>query len=253
MYKIIMERKSSKRKFLENHLSCNLDLKRLKIPNLLKTDFINKEVFVKFLHEKINEIQINKKIKQILLNSLLSKFQSRRSVRILEKYKNKFWKIQDKKRKGDGTMSAQNHYSKVLSSDKYVEKILEVEFEGGLGEKIIKKFINEVISHEFANLISNEIKVPELINWGFYHNNKIEGLFIRMKYIDKKKIKNKISKKISNKIKMFSLELLEKYNFYHGDVNKNNILIDKDNNIWLIDWGEAVFMKSGGFIKSFNL
>lgn len=248
-----MENKSLKRKSF-NHLKCNFQIKRLKIPPIKNTDFTNKKFIVKFLKEKISEININDNLKKILTDKLLKTFQTRRSCRILNQYKSNYFKIQKKKRKGDGTFNAKNHNSIVISSNNYLEKIIEVDFNGGLGEKIVKKFVNEVISQEFAGLFSNKkIKIPKIINWGYYNNNNIEGLYIRMEYIKGKKLKKNVNKIISNKIKNFILELLNKYYFYHGDINKNNILIDKDDNIWIIDWGEATFTETLGFIKSFNL
>ncbi len=241
---------------LNNHLICNIKFSRIITNQSNNTEFFSKDEILEFLEEKIKQLNISDEIKKEILDKLLKTYQNKRSIRILKGNKFSYYTIQNRFKKGDGTLSARDHFTLVISNKNYVEKIIESEYDGGLGVKIIEKFLNEIISQVFSGLISeNPIKIPEIINWGICKTENRECIYIRMTKVSGKEIsKLKLNKKqtdyINDSISTFSTKILNDYYFHHGDIHQDNVIFDiKNNIIWLIDWGEAIFMKGPGFIK----
>lgn len=241
---------------LNNHLICNIKFPKIITTQSSNTEFFSKDEILEFLEEKILKLSISEDKKKEVLGKLLKTYQNKRSTRILKENKFSYYTIQNRLKKGDGTLNARDHFIIVISDKNYVEKIIESEYDGGLGIKIIEKFLNEIISQVFAGLISkNVIRIPEIINWGICESENRECIYIRMskvsgKEISKLNLNQKQTDYIIDSITKFSKKAFDNYYFHHGDIHKNNIIFDAKNNIiWLIDWGEAIFMKGPGFIK----
>lgn len=105
------------------------------------------------------------------------------------------------------------------------------------------------------NEIPTENEIKEIIRqMAIIHNSKLESNFIydmwtitnykkefqlKSKYLNQEDLK--ILKKLYNKYEKVKLELLP-YSFVHGDIISTNVLKDKNNKLWIIDYAVSNYL-----------
>jgi hypothetical protein len=125
---------------------------------------------------------------------------------------------------------------------------------------ILIKILSEVYYHQQISKLQNtcNFKVPELISYGFIENNDDESINIHNnEYVFYIKMKDVSAIPVTNLNEMYNddevmnkcliiqeeidkiNECLEKNNLFHNDLHSDNVMIDKNGNITIIDFGES--------------
>jgi len=130
----------------------------------------------------------------------------------------------------------------------------------------MKEFIKTIVADN-ARKIEREVEIQQTVaKYGFaprivdlhltYDNNKYTGI-IRMEHLDGMSLADmytdnadKISTEIWDKIRMIIKTLYEKEGIEYIDITGYNF-IEKDNHIYIIDFGDAKYTKQSEKINSF--
>ena len=156
----------------------------------------------------------------------------------MKKIKQKFTKNQSGKEFGVRLEFYKNtdesKFTKIFTYDKEDSNIIE------------DKILQEVYYHEmfYNSRKTCDFMIPELIQYGNLDTNHSweSSFYIQMEFIQsdmfKKSMQSNNCKNLEEKVKTIN-KCLEERNLYHNDLHHENILVDKNNNIIIIDFGEA--------------
>ena len=162
--------------------------------------------------------------------------------------------------KGRSTLGVKLMYFKNKNVDTFTKIFIYSKDSHLEPTNILIKILSEVYYHiEFSKLQDTcKFKIPELISYGFIEHNddpsiniheNMSRLFITMKDIDAIPVTklNEIYNdgELLDKCMVIEQEVdridncLEKHNLYHNDLHSDNVMVDKNGNITIIDFGEA--------------
>lgn len=162
--------------------------------------------------------------------------------------------------KGRSTLGVKLMYFKNKNVDTFTKIFIYSKDSHLEPTNILIKILSEVYYHiEFSKLQDScKFKIPELISYGFIEHNddtfinihdNMYMFYITMKDIDAIPVTklNEIYNdgEVLDKCMVIEQEVdridhcLEKHNLYHNDLHSDNVMVDKNGNITIIDFGEA--------------
>jgi len=162
--------------------------------------------------------------------------------------------------KGRSTLGVKLMYFKNKNVDTFTKIFIYSKDSHLEPTNILIKILSEVYYHiEFSKLQDScKFKIPELISYGFIEHNddtfinihdNMYMFYITMKDVDAIPV-TKLNElyndsELLDKCTVIEQEVdridncLEKHNLYHNDLHSDNVMVDKNGNITIIDFGEA--------------